>query len=237
MHKSADRTTKERPAPVPPLENGERLTQAEFHRRYEACPDDVKAELIGGIVYMASPLRRPHATHHPELSGVFWLFKGMTPGVELLDNVTTILGEESEPQPDLELRILPEWGGRSRTTEEDYVGGGPEMVAEIAHSSRSLDLGRKRNDYQQAGVVEYLVLCVEEREVHWFDFRTGRPLRPNREGVYRSRVFPGLWVHERALLERDTLRLMAVVQQGLASRAHAAFVKKLQAAHRKHASG
>src|SRR5438477_6406650 len=99
-------TITRRPAAVPAqsiplLENGDHLTQAEFHRRYEACPDDVKAELVGGIVYMASPLRRPHATHHPELSGAFWLYKGATPGIELLDNATTILDEVSEPQPDL----------------------------------------------------------------------------------------------------------------------------------------
>jgi hypothetical protein len=93
---------------VPLLENGDRLTQAEFHRRYEASPDDVKAELIGGIVHMPSPLRLPHATHHPELSGLLWLYKAATPGVEVLDNATTILSDISEPQPDLALRVRPE---------------------------------------------------------------------------------------------------------------------------------
>jgi hypothetical protein len=51
---------------------------------------------------------------------------------------------------------------------------------------------------------------------------------------YRSRVFPGLWLDEAALLRLDVARLMEVLQQGLASRAHAAFVKRLQAARRKH---
>jgi hypothetical protein len=37
---------KTRPPAVPPLTNGARLTQAEFHRRYSACPDKVKAELL-----------------------------------------------------------------------------------------------------------------------------------------------------------------------------------------------
>src|SRR5262249_9491720 len=148
---------------LPPLENGDRLTQAEFHRRYEACPEDVKAELIGGIVYMASPLRRPYAVHHPELSGVFWHYKASTPGVEVLDNATAVVGEESEPQPDLALRILPEWGGRSRTNEDKYVVGAPELIAEVAHSSWNIDLHQKKDDYQQAGVREYIVWCIEER--------------------------------------------------------------------------
>src|SRR5262245_35923620 len=178
--------TRSRPPDPPPLENGDRLTQAEFHRRYQACPESVKAELIGGIVYMASPLRRPHATHHPELSGVLWLYKGATPGIEVLDNATTILGEESEPQPDLALRILPEWGGQSRTDEDDYIVGPPELVAEVAHSGVAIDMHQKREDYCQAGVLEYLVLCLEQEEIHWFSFESGRPITPNRKGIYRS---------------------------------------------------
>jgi hypothetical protein len=47
----------------PPLQNGDRLTQAEFHRPYKAHPDDVKFELIGGVVYMASPQREAHSEH------------------------------------------------------------------------------------------------------------------------------------------------------------------------------
>lgn len=50
---------------LPPLESGDRLTRAEFDRRYTA--DIKKAELIEGVVYVASPVRarrhsRPHAT-------------------------------------------------------------------------------------------------------------------------------------------------------------------------------
>src|SRR5262245_3419587 len=92
---------------LPPLRDGERLSQPEFHRRYEQYPEDVKFELIGGVVHMASPMRGPHGEHHIELSLVFGLYKAATPGVRAADNITTILGEKSEPQPDLLLRILP----------------------------------------------------------------------------------------------------------------------------------
>src|SRR5262245_10759116 len=234
MSTAASRVTPPRPPGVPLLENGDRMTQAEFHRRYKACPPHVRAELIGGIVYMTSPLRRSHSSYHPELSGALWLYKNATPGVEVLDNATTILGEEGGPQPDLALRILPEYGGQSRTDEEDYVVGACELVAEIAHSTRAIDLHQKREDYERAGVLEYFVLCVEEREIHWLDFRAGRPLRPNRQGVYRSKVFAGLWIDGPALLARDSARVVAAVQQGLAAREHAAFVKRLEAARRRH---
>src|SRR5262245_37865860 len=102
MSTVAKRTTTRPPsrlAVLPLLENGDRMKQAEFHRRYEAYPEDVKFELIGGIVYMASPLRWPHANYHPKLGFALELYATGTLGVEVGDNATTILGEESEPQP------------------------------------------------------------------------------------------------------------------------------------------
>ncbi len=215
------------------LVNGERMKQPEFHRRYKAYDEDEKWELIGGIVYMASPLRRRHSGYDDEIGYLLATYRRQTPGTEVLHNATTILGDESEPQPDLGLRILPEYGGQSRTTADDYFEGAPEMLVEIAHSRRALAMHGKRDDYQRTGVIEYLVVCMEEQEVHWFHFPSGDTIPPNRQGVSRSRVFPGLWLDGAALLRLDSPRLMEVLQQGLASRAHAAFVKRLQAAHRK----
>jgi Uma2 family endonuclease len=223
------------PAVVPPLRDGERLTQAEFHRRYEASPPRMKAELIGGIVHVASPLRLPHSDYHVKLSLVLALYQAGTPGVQVLDNATTILDEQNEPQPDLAMRIRPEFGGQSRDTADEYLEGAPELVAEVAHSSRGIDLGPKRETYEQAGVREYLVLCVAEQELHWFDFGRQRPLTANRRGIVRSRIFPGLWIAPAALWALETAQLVEVLQQGLASRPHAAFVKRLEAASRKRA--
>ena len=70
-------------ADAPPLLcNGDTMNQAEFHRRYEAYPDNTKFELVGGVVYMASPLRRPHGTDHPELGHAISQYEDGTPGVE-----------------------------------------------------------------------------------------------------------------------------------------------------------
>ncbi len=214
-------------APLPSLHNGDRMSQAEFHRRYEAYPEDVKFELIGGTVYMASPLKRQHGTYHIELSLVLGHYKAGTPGVEAADNMTAILGEESEPQPDLMLRLLSECGGQSRYNEEDYLVGAPELIAEVAHSSRAIDMNRKRQDYLEAGVQEYLVFCVEEQELHWFHFPSRRKLKADRNGIWKSRIFPGLWLAGPALLARDSVRLIAAVQQGLATPEHAAFAQRL----------
>jgi Uma2 family endonuclease len=224
------------PAGVAPLHNGDRLKQAEFHHRYEAYPEDVKFELIQGTVYMASPLRRDHARRHVQLTTILEHYESQTPGVELLDNATTVLGEESEPQPDLALRILSEYGGQSRQTADNYVEGPPELIVEIAYSTHAIDLHQKREDYQQAGVREYIVVCVEEPELLWLRFRPPGRIRPDNAGVYRSRTFPGLWIDRAALLAWDRNRLLAVLHQGLNTPQHAAFVRRLRAQRRRRSS-
>jgi Uma2 family endonuclease len=219
---------------VPPetleLHTGDRMTREEFHRIYEQMPEDFKAELIGGIVYVASPLKLRHGSNHLPLGTLFYTYEGNTPGVESGDNTTILLGDEGEPQPDLFLRILLEYGGQSRTSPDDYVVGAPELLTEIAHSSRAIDLHAKKDDYARYGVLEYLVLCLRERQLRWFDLRANQELRPDAEGVFRIRCFPGLWVHGEALLAKDYARLTATLQRGLATPEHADFVRRLAAA-------
>ncbi len=50
------------PPSPPALEPGDRLTRAEFERRYAAMPHVKKAELIEGVVYVPSPVRYDHGT-------------------------------------------------------------------------------------------------------------------------------------------------------------------------------
>jgi Uma2 family endonuclease len=211
----------------PELQTGDRMTADEFMRVYEQTPEDFKAELIGGIVYVASPLKRRHGTTHPLLGSVFCAYLGHTPGVECGDNTTVLLGEEGVPQPDLYLRILPEYGGQSRNTPDDYVGGAPELTAEIANSSRAIDLHAKRHDYARYGVLEYLVVCLRERQLRWFDLRAGQELQPDSGGVLRLQTFPGLWIHIESLFNQDYTALMATLEQGLATPEHAAFITQL----------
>lgn len=216
------------------LNSGDRLSQPEFHRRYMAYPKHIKFELVQGVVYMASPMRRPHALDQVKLLYVLESYSAATPGTEVLDNSTAILDEDSEPQPDLCLCIKSEYGGQTSEDSDGYLVGAPELVAEIAHSSRAIDLFEKRDDYRKAGVREYIVLCVAERELHWFHFSSDAMIKPDRQGISRSREFPGLWIDVAALLARDTNRLRTALERGLARREHATFVRRLETARRKH---
>ncbi|MBI2215986.1 MAG: Uma2 family endonuclease [Candidatus Rokubacteria bacterium] len=214
------------------LQSGDRMTREEFHRIYERMPASFRAELIGGIVYVTSPLRRRHGTCHATLAALFVNYAARTPGVEVGDNTTILLGEDAEPQPDLYLRVLPEFGGQSRTSEDDDVVGAPELIAEVAHSSRAIDLHAKKGDYARYGVIEYLVALLPERRLVGFDLRTDRDCLPDADGIYRSRTFPGLWVHVEALFDNETSRVMDSLDRGLATPSHAGLVSSLQARRR-----
>jgi len=216
---------------VPMLENGDRLTRAEFERRYLAMPDLKKAELIEGEVYVGSPVRhRRHSVPHSQINGWLSVYVAGTPGVEAGDNGSIRLDLDNEPQPDVYLMIEPEQGGQARISEDDYVEGAPELVAEIAASSVSYDLGKKLHAYRRNGVREYIVWRVEDREVDWFVLREGRyePLPPAVDGTMRSTVFPGLWLDPAALPRGDLATVLALVQQGLGSPEHADFVNRLR---------
>jgi Uma2 family endonuclease len=221
-----DRTTMK--AEPSTLVEGQRLDQPTFHALYQAMPPGTRAELIDGVVYLPSPVGSAHGRAHVPV--IIWLghYAENTPGVEVLDNATTVLGWKSEPQPDALLRVLPERGGRT-WDEGEFVGGAPELVVEVSKATRYVDLGPKKADYERAGVLEYVVRAIDPDEIFWFGQEQGvllqRPIGD--DGLYRSTVFPGLWLDPVALLKGDTRRLRAVVDLGCATPEHAAFVARL----------
>ena len=213
---------------LPLLRDGDRLSSGEFMRRWEAMPDLKHAELIDGIVYMASPLSSPHSRFHFIFTHWLGIYEDHTEGCEVGMEGTWLMGERDVPQPDTTLRILPGKGGQS-SDEGDYTAGAPELIVEIATSSRARDLGVKLRMYERMGVQEYLVAVTSQSKLIWNVLTPGgyRSYGPDADGVIRSRCFPGLWLDTIALWSLDKARLHAVLRQGLATPEHAAFVARL----------
>ena len=203
------------------------MSREEFHKSYSRMPRSFRAELIEGVVYVPSPVGSAHGESDTLLITTFGVYAASTPGVKAYNNTTVLLGDDSEPQPDVFLRVLPECGGQSRTTEDGYVAGAPELVAEVAYSSRAIDLGGKQRDYARYGVREYFVLSLEDQELHWFDLTQNRELQVGPDGILRIKTFPGLWIDRDRLLSRDGPGLMDTLQRGLATPEHSEFVSKL----------
>lgn len=211
-----------------PLESGDRLSRHEFERRYTESLHVKKAELIEGVVYVASPLRfQRHAEPHAKL--VIWLgnYQIATPGIKLGIEPTIRLDQDNEPQPDGILFIDQSLGGKSRITADDYIEGSPELVAEIAASSAAYDLHDKKKAYRRNGIQEYIVWQSLEKKLNWFQLHESEyiSLEPDADGVIKSQVMPGLWLAVPALLSGDMTQVLAVLQAGLSSPEHAEFLQ------------
>lgn len=216
---------------VPPLNFGDILTSAEFERRFNAMPNLKKAELINGMVYMNAAVSWEHGANHTNLDQWLATYAMETAGVRCASDPTCRLREGDAVQPDSVLRVEPEFGGRSRVAKDGYLAGPPELVAEAASSTASYDLHQKLEVYRLHGVEEYIVLRIRNGALDWFRLMDNQyqPLAPGSDGILRSVVFPGLWLDAAALIKGDMRRVLAVLNEGLATAEHRAFVEKLGA--------
>jgi Uma2 family endonuclease len=211
---------------------GERMSRERFIALWDRLPNVRFAELIDGEVFLASPVSVPHGDYHGSLSGIARAYCLSTPGCRVVLTPTWYL-LDSAPQPDMCLRILPEYGGRS-SIDGRFGSGPPELVAEVTFSSHTIDYGRKLHLYERAGVPEYITIDVLDRVIRWRVLEGGKykALRAQR-GVFKSRVFPGFWLAARAFWPDNGEALRKTLEAGLATPEHAAFVARLKAAKRK----
>lgn len=165
------------------------------------------------MVYVASPVSDRHANRQSRV--IVWLgtYQARHPELRLGDNGTVILDADNEVQPDAYL-----WRGGDargpRLNAQGYLEGPPQLVAEIAVSSVSIDLYDKLNAYRRNGVLEYVVWHADDEAIDWFRLVEGRYERvaPDATSVIESVVFPGLRLHVGKMLADD----MAGVLEGLA---------------------
>jgi putative restriction endonuclease len=211
----------------PSLETGDNLTRDEFIRIWEQLPNIKRAELIGGMVLMPSPTSTDHGDMDNNAAGWIFYYKAMTPGCAGGNNTTTFLVDDV-PQPDVNLRILTEFGGKS-WVEDKYLHGSPEMLLEVCNTTEAVDLHQKLDLYEEARVQEYLVIIVQKEEIRWHRLVKGkyRQIAADAHGVYRSVVFPGLWLDSKALFANDMAKVIATLQKGIDSDEHQKFVDDL----------
>jgi Uma2 family endonuclease len=79
---------------------------------------------------------------------------------------TFLMSNDSVPQPDLALKILPEYGGQSRI-EGKYPAGAPELIVEVSNTTASKDGGEKLLLYERSGVCKYLIVRPRKEQISW----------------------------------------------------------------------
>jgi Uma2 family endonuclease len=179
---------------------------------------------------MPSPTRlRRHGCPHSRVNWWLTSYEAATPGVLSASNASVRMDVDNMPQPDAFLLIDPARGGQTRISDDDCVEGAPELIAEVTASSASYDLYEKKNAYRRNGVREYVVLLTEENRVLWFVLRDGQfaDLPADSAGMFRSEIFPGLWLDASALVAGNLAQVQNLLEQGVATPEHAEFVRRL----------
>jgi hypothetical protein len=179
------------------------------------------------MVFMASLVSVEHGDMDGAVGGWLWSYTAATPGTACGHNTTSFILDDT-PQPDVNLRILPDYGGAS-WVEDKFLHGIPELLAEISRSSVAYDMHVKLDLYQAARIPEYLTILLHEQEIRWHVLEGDRYqlLAPDADGLRRSRIFPGLWLDGQALLAGNMPLVLARLQAGLATPEHQAFVAEL----------
>ncbi len=199
-------------APMPALDSGDHLTRIEFHQRYCARPDIRKAELVEGVVYVASPVRSDvHGEPHGDV--VFWLnsYRALHPELHVSDNATVVLDADNEVQPDACLWREEPAGPRLAG---GYIQGPPQLVVEVSATSASYDLHEKFRAYRRNGVKEYVVWRVFNDAIEWFRLNEDGEyvlVEPDRDGVIKSLEFPGLRLSVPKMLVGDLAGVRAAL--------------------------
>jgi Uma2 family endonuclease len=227
------------PTQAPPLENGDQLTRDDFERRSAAMPQLQTAELIDGVVYIP-PQRESHRHAAQRADAIAWLgtYAAFTPGTQAGAHAAVRLDEMNETQPVAALIMNPSHGGQIRIDSDDYLNGGPELVAEVVTDSASIDLNKRLRVYGRNDLREYIVWRVQDHVIDWLVQRHGdfERLQTDSAGVYRSQVFAGLWLDAAAMTRGDMAAVLQKLQEGIQSPEHAAFVMKLREEHSKRSS-
>ncbi len=196
----------------------------EFFWRYSLRPDIKHAELIDGVVYVASPVNpQKHGRPHFRLITKLGVYAEATPGVVGADNSTVRLREDtpdgmtSQPQPDAMLYWDNDHGGNAEIDEEGWLLSAPELVAEVSYSSRSYDLFAKKDLYRRIGVREYICWQVEERQIDWWQLVDGQfvDIEPDGAGAIHSLVFSGLSLDIPDLLARTPVKKLPRPPRGV----------------------
>jgi Uma2 family endonuclease len=174
--------------------------------------EDQKADLIDGVIYMASP---ENADANDLVGWLYWLLRAYVRKKDLgkvyFSRVAYRLDNTNAPEPDIGFIRQ----GRLHAVRRGSVQGPPDLAIEVASpESVERDYERKRQQYERFGVREYWIVDeVEERlTVLRLVKGTFREVRPRR-GVVSSRVLPGFWLRPEWLWQEPLPDEMATLKQ------------------------
>jgi Uma2 family endonuclease len=184
-----------------------------FDEFCELVKDGEKADLIDGVIYMASP----ENTDANLLGG--WLYALMLLiiqhhdlGKVFISRVAFRLGDSNGPEPDIAFVSKD----RLAIVKRGRVEGAADLAVEVVSpDSVDRDYRQKRRQFEQAGTREYWIIDELQETVTWLRLdKKGkyRAVRP-RLGKLTSNVLPGFWLRPTWLWQRPMPQVLEVFQE------------------------
>jgi Uma2 family endonuclease len=192
-----------------------RSTAVSFEEFCLLVKDGEKADLIDGVIYMASPENLDANKLFMWLGGLMTVYvdtRGL--GTVLGSRVAFRLGDLGGPEPDLAFVRTD----RLHLLRRGYVDGPPDLAVEIVSpESVERDYERKRKQYETFGVPEYWIVDEIQQKVILLrlageEYREVRP----RKGELTSKVLEGFWLRPEWLWQEPRPKMMDVLTQILA---------------------
>ncbi len=177
----------------------------------ELIQEDQKADLVDGVIYMASPENLDHNRLVSWLDKVLGLFvEERRLGEVTINRVAYRLSTRNAPEPDLAFVRTERLG----IMKKGYVDGAPDLAVEIVSpDSVARDYEDKRRRYEEAGVGEYWIIDPDEATATFLVSAAGGfAEKPPEEQIFRSHVIPGFVIDVRWLWQRPLPPTLAIVQ-------------------------
>jgi Uma2 family endonuclease len=178
--------------------------------------DGQKADLIYGVIYMASPENTDAILLFMWLGGLIGLFvEALDLGEVFGSRVAMRLDERNGPEAD----ILFVRKSRLHLVRRGHIAGPADLAMEIVSAeSVQRDYLLKRQQYEPAGIKEYWIIDDMEQKVIplWLGPNGKyRELRP-KKGILHSRVLPGFWLRPEWLWQAPRPKKIKVLNEILA---------------------
>ena len=156
--------------------------------------DGQKADLIDGVIYMASPDNTDANDIFVWVSSVMHIFAEQTDAGKIYGSrVACRLGEWHGPEPDL----LFVRKARLHLVKRGFFDGSPDLAMEIVSpDSVERDYLEKLRQYEAARIPEYWIVDEMKRKLTVYRLDTTAKYRKVRpvQGIIHSKVFKGFWM-------------------------------------------
>ncbi len=183
-----------------------------FADSVELVREDQKADLIDGVIYIASP----ESTDHNKL--LTWLLTIMRAFVEdrslgeiFVHKVAFRLTPINGPEPDLGFVKTERLGSIKR----GYVDGPPDLAVELVSAdSVERDYDAKRALFEQAGVNEYWILDQDECRATFLVLDdSGFVEKTPVNHIHHSQVLPGFLIDVRQFWQQPLPKTRPIVDR------------------------